>query len=203
MKRVRTLVVWLLGLATLAIAPGAHSAPGGNTTTSASPLGTILLAATATDGSVCAKIDGLEAWQCTPVGVASATPAQIISGLGGSVQWHGFAACDFREKGRGFNPNWSAWEPCRPYSRQGNDSRSWGSGSQPQGGNIVLRWDPIINYETIGMTDCVEIRIVIATDAQAQSNLFGIGLESTSARAVFPAEGQMNVDGVCEGGDPY
>lgn len=187
------------------LAPPADAAGGGTTVTQCASLSTICVAASATNASVCAKVTGIEAWQCTAVLVSSATPAHGVRppGTGGRVTWTGSAFCEVRRRADGFNDHWTSWSACPGgATKSGIDTRSWPTDLAPQGGSLVFQWDPVINYETAFATDCVEVRVSVTTSAVAASNTLGVPLEAASASTRWPSSG-TSVSGVCEGGSPY
>lgn len=196
----KPLLVVAFAAALLAVSVHPAGASGGGTsTTSTSLLKTISVVATASDSSSCSEvvIAFVQHWQCTPVLIAAATPQEPVS-TGGSVTWRAFGTCEYRKRADGAISNdWGPWAWCGTPTQTVYQTRSWGALQSPQGGLTQLTWPTIINAETVGTTDCVEIRTTIVSDATAKSLV-----ETTSAYARYPASG-TNLSGICEGSNAY
>jgi hypothetical protein len=205
MSRLRWIAVVVSAVAVvMALLPAsaASARPAGNSSTACSSLRTICVVAAATDVSVCSDVGA--AVQCTPALVATAVPAHGTRPplTSGRVDWSGLATCEYRKRADGFNNDWTAWTSCGPSMRSGNSSRAWTDGQNPSGGDVVLQWPTIMNYDTWLAMDCVEIRVSIATSANAYSYTAGRLLEMTSTVSRFPSTG-LNVDGICEDRSAY
>jgi len=189
-------VAALAAIAALLLVSTAAQAGGGTTQTRCGV--TLCLATTSTVSSVCGKLPSGSGLQCTGVIVSAATPAQAVS-TGGSVTWRGWGECQVRERGDGFNNDWSPWRACPTgAAKEGSASRSWSVGNAPIGGTITLTWGQEINVNTAFVEDCIEVRAWVWTLASASSSALGVQLETVNGDVLYPSYGYWYYTALCE-----
>ncbi len=191
-----------LTVALLLLLPASAKAGGGTTVTRCGTYRTLCLATTSTVTSVCGKLpwDKGGGVNCTGVSVAAATPAQPLGNyFGGSVSWSGRSECQLRERGDGFNNDWTPWRGCNPVAEKAkSDSRSWGMGGTPAGGTITFTWDPEINSDTWLVDDCIEVRVWVWTIASARNNALGVTIDTVNGDVLYPSYGNWRYTALCE-----
>lgn len=212
MKRCRSRLVRVLavtvGVASLAVLPTspAEASPGTRSAQQCFPVagaaGAVCAFSEARDASVCTRITwGVDwAWQCTVVLIATGVAAQPVSTGGNLTVTASELTCEWRKKGDGFNSNWGPWTSCSTSGNANPQSCSWGVLASPCSRSVQRSSNQIINVDTWGMTDCVEIRTSIRSTATARAA--SQSLTSATASARMPSSG-TNVSGICEGGSAY
>lgn len=197
--RIAGALVAAAAMALVFVPTAAHADHGGNNVTTCTTTNSTCVVISANDASTCSKINvGIDAWQCTPVLVASAASAQTPADVGGRVDWSGVATCQYRKKGDGAKAGWTAWKNCSPSSKSGSASRSWGLLQSPRGGSIHMQWDPIVNKDTWGLHDCVQIHTSVRATGSGKTQVLGTTIESSPSRSTRMPSSGTNTHTICE-----
>lgn len=199
-KRKFLFVATAIAVCVVLTSSAANARPDGDSATRTATLNTIGVGVGSSDHSYCSQVivSGLQAWQCTPVLAATASafhPTGVSTG--GTLSFTGTATCEYREKSDGIDNDWGAWASCGPLQKVSSRSRSWAALGAPYGETIRFEWPRVLNVDTWGPTDCVEIRTSIRTAADVSN-----AVERTSLSLRFPSFG-TNLSGICEGSSAY